>query len=214
MKGTPQGVVGAVEKFEWTYTEVFSMSDKTRYDDGSGGYGYSVGEENELPLTTYLHLQYFHIFVCLGGSLYNGYSAQQCCEDCRIEYPETKFISYREKHWSKCYCFETVTSTCYGRDAGIGCYANKFVSGSCGYEASASGRKKREIKHEEEAANKSLSWQRREVRMNTFANSVIRQKRDVEDLVVRQITCEPLWDGTAGYWSYQYTVPEYCFSNV
>ena len=51
MKGTPQGVVGAVEKFEWTYTEVFSSSDKYRYDDGSGGYGYSVGEENELPLT-------------------------------------------------------------------------------------------------------------------------------------------------------------------
>ena len=29
---------------------------------------------------------------------------------------------------------------------------------------------------------------------------------------VREVTCDPLWSDTAGYWNYPYTVPEYCHS--
>ena len=41
---------------------------------------------------------------------------------------------------------------------------------------------------------------------------VPRPKRNVDNLVTREINCVPIWDGIAGVWSYPYTVPEYCFS--
>ena len=40
-----------------------------------------------------------------------------------------------------------------------------------------------------------------------------RQKRNALDpLTQREIKCEPLWSGTAGYWVYTQEVPNYCFS--
>ena len=46
-----------------------------------------------------------------------------------------------------------------------------------------------------------------------------RKKRSTEvsngatdSATVREITCEPLWDNTAGYWNFPYKVPEYCHS--
>ena len=43
---------------------------------------------------------------------------------------------------------------------------------------------------------------------------VPRPKRNVDNLVTREINCVSIWDGIAGVWSYPYTVPEYCFSEV
>ena len=43
---------------------------------------------------------------------------------------------------------------------------------------------------------------------------VPRPKRNVDNLVTREINCVSIWDGIAGVWSYPYTVPEYCFSKV
>ena len=50
---------------------------------------------------------------------------------------------------------------------------------------------------------------------NVYYNyGVPRPKRNVDNLVTREINCVSIWDGIAGVWSYPYTVPEYCFSKV
>ena len=40
-----------------------------------------------------------------------------------------------------------------------------------------------------------------------------RIKRSTDVATSREITCEPLWGNTAGYWSFSYKVPAYCHSN-
>ena len=40
-----------------------------------------------------------------------------------------------------------------------------------------------------------------------------RFKRSTDAATSREITCEPLWGNTAGYWSFPYKVPAYCHSN-
>ena len=62
-------------------------------------------------------------------------------------------------------------------------------------------------------ANLDLSLIRR--KKNVYYDyGVPRPKRNVDNLVTREINCVPIWDGIAGVWSYPYTVPEYCFSKV
>ena len=42
--------------------------------------------------------------------------------------------------------------------------------------------------------------------------SLTRHKRSIDTTKERKFTCESLWSGTAGYWDYDYTTPEHCFS--
>ena len=42
-----------------------------------------------------------------------------------------------------------------------------------------------------------------------------RKKRQAIDMLTqREIKCEPLWGGTAGYWVYTHEVPKYCFRKL
>ena len=42
--------------------------------------------------------------------------------------------------------------------------------------------------------------------------SLTRHKRSIDTTKERKFTCESLWSGTGGYWDYDYTTPEHCFS--
>ena len=208
------------EPLRWTYTQRFSMADYQRYAINGGG-NTQVGKYAS-ELVNFQVSSLIRRHAAGSGNYYHGDSAQECCEDCAAILPDTKHISYKQKHKSKCYCFSDPNPPICDW-SGSGCFVKYYVSGTCAFPDS--GRKKRNV--DQRVANEKVSMEtsfrntslsqhsssniirskKREVE-----NSLIRKKRNAEESVVRQITCEPLWGGTAGYWGYQYTVPEYCFS--
>ena len=220
MKGEP------LDPFRPKYTQRFSMTDMQRYHINGGG-NTRIGS---MPGNSGKYVCCFDhkLCTCDTGRTYNGGSAQKCCEHCAAELPDTKFISYKHEHKSKCYCFSDPNPPICnwnGAQNGVSCHVKYYVSGTCAFPDS--GRKKRNV--DKRVANEivsimeSVSFDFRNTsndnatdifrsKKREHESSLIRKKRNAEDSVVRQITCEPLWGGTAGYWGYPYTVPEYCFS--
>ena len=139
-------------------------------------------------------------------------SPTACCQKCLEADRQNTKISWKR---DKCRCFNggdnqgTCTST------GGQCKADEYISGICTF---LPGKKKREVSTFEEIAfsneqpseeKKSSYWQ-----SSIAPTHQLRERRSVDNAVVRQISCQGIWSDTAAQWSYQYEVPEYCFSNV
>ena len=113
-------------------------------------------------------------------------------------------------------CFTNANpSTC--TSTGGSCKSDDYVSGGC---VMVSGKKKRNVDifntiTKSNAQNSKDFYQENHLLLSineNVTNFHSRRKRSVDDSLVRQITCQGIWDNTAGYWSYQYEVPKYCFS--
>ena len=142
-----------------------------------------------------------------------GSSPKECCENCGALKDTTRNIAWGR---GECMCFTSATpSTCIS--TGGSCKSDDYVSGGC---VMVSGKKKRNVDifntiTKSNAQNSKDFYQENHLLLSINKNVSYfhsRRKRSVDDSLVRQITCQGIWDNTAGYWSYQYEVPKYCFS--
>ena len=139
-------------------------------------------------------------------------SATECCQKCLEANSQTKKISW---HGSKCRCFtETSPGTCTNTEGT--CNADAYVSGACTF---ISGKKKREVNISDAIVFSSNQFSKFEdehydLESASSLTQNIREKRSVDNTLVREISCQGIWSDTAGQWSYQYEVPKYCFSNI
>ena len=136
-----------------------------------------------------------------GTQLSNGGdSGAECCQKCGESNANTRNIAFGNN--MKCWCItELNPSTCTSSSGS--CKSTRYVSGPCTFISSKKKRQIIEIPSKETLLSAESS----------VAPSFQRYKRNTDDSVIRRITCEPIWDNTAGHWNYPYEVPKYCFSN-
>ena len=125
-------------------------------------------------------------------------SLQACCNQCISTRSTTNKVSLKPD--DECWCINTGLSSCQ---------SNKYESDKSGYrtvDCTASKRKKRSLTVE------NIALPQLNYNDNIIKNLQERSKRQAVDTTKqRQFKCEPLWDGEAGYWLYQYETPPYCF---
>ena len=114
----------------------------------------------------------------------------QCCSQCLSEEDDTNAISFKNNN--ECRCVDKDDDDCGNPSTSSG--GNAYDSADC----NSSKKRKRSI-------NKVFP---------NVTSSVVRRDRrsTIDTSMVRKVTCNPLWDDTTGYWSYEYTVPSYCYS--
>ena len=189
MKGNPEGPNG------WIYTQIFSRNSNERYDAGSE---ISRQQQN---------------------------TPAECCQKCGQDRADTKSIAFRHGDKKQCYCINEVNpDTC--TSTGGQCKSDEWVSGLC---TLVTNKKKRDV-HEIHYDNKTngivsdIHSRKKEINLKynediklsseKNSNLQLREKRSVDTSSVRQISCQGIWSDTAGQWSYDYEVPEYCFSKM
>ena len=139
-------------------------------------------------------------------------SATECCQKCYEANRNVKKIAW---HGTKCRCFtETTPATCTSTSGN--CNADAYVAGACTF---ISGKKKREVNTSDAMVFSSKQSSKYDDEhsdpvSSTTSTQNIRERRSVDNTLVREISCQGIWSDTAGTWSYQYEVPKYCFSNI
>ena len=122
---------------------------------------------------------------------------EECCTACDGIYGMNAISWKRTGSKDECLCQNKDASNCErGSD-------NDFKTADC----SCAKKRKRSIMGNDTLASDSPTLGN----ISAPKRLLTRHKRSIDTTKERIFTCESLWSGTAGYWNYDYTTPEYCY---
>ena len=137
-----------------------------------------------------------------------------CCEQCGAESASTNWIAFDTASGpNTCYCYYEATDAEPPTTDDSG-----WKYGSC--RNTASGRKKRhdlgwdELMDSSDSVSRLATVVKSKTEMTIHPNKSYVVKRNAQDILSkeREITCEAIWSDSANYWSYDYEVPNSCWS--
>ena len=136
---------------------------------------------------------------------YGNFYGSSCCEACQVlsfSSPLDK-ISWKGK---QCRCVGTTLDTCNSNHRQT---RSGWSSADC--TQWQPGRRRRQLEEGSQHYSSEVLERFDDVDILAAAQR-LREKRSVDPITERQVTCESLWGGSALYWKYDYQVPSSCWS--